>query len=89
MTHAPHVVHVWVTHLPIDWVSAVGAILSLAAVAIALVTVCQNRSALRNAQEQTRQLQRALVRPLLRISRAQRARCTIVEGATGLRAELT
>lgn len=81
MTHAQHVVYVWVTHLPMDWVSLIGASLSLAAVVIALITVRQNSSALRNAQEQTKQLQRAVVRPLLRITRSRKSRLAIHSAA--------
>ena len=60
-----------------DWISLVGTTLTFGAVIIALITVRQNSSALRSAQEQTKKLQRALVHPLLRISRSRKSQLAI------------
>lgn len=73
-------VPVSIVHTPFDLWVAVGTFASLIAVVIALLTVMQNKKALKEVQnqtlvliQQTDQLQQALMRPAVRVSRSQGA----------------
>lgn len=73
-----HPLPVSIIHMPLDWWSIGGTVLSLIAIGFAMITVLQNGRAVievkRQTQafaQQTNELTRALMRPAVRVSRSQ------------------
>lgn len=75
-----HPWYVWVTHLPVDKWAIGTAIMTFAALVVAIVMLALSRQALNESRKQTArlaglndQLQTALVRPLVRVATSARA----------------